>query len=46
MKYAPLETHLGLRKLSFSSLFVAVDVLSGEERGETDVFAGYCFDCL
>ena len=36
---------LARENIRFSSLFVAVDVLrnvpSGEERGETDVFAGY-----
>ena len=36
--------HLACENIRFSSLFVAEDVsrvLSDEERGETDVFAGY-----
>ena len=32
---------LACENIRFSSLFVARDVPSGEERGETDVFAGY-----
>ena len=32
---------LACENIRFSSLFVAEDVLSDEERGETDVFAGY-----
>ena len=32
---------LASENIRFSSLFAAGDVPSGEERGETDVFAGY-----
>ena len=34
---------LACENIRFSSLFAARDVPSGEERGETDVFAGYRF---
>ena len=33
----PVSSHLACENIRFSSLFVASD----EERGETDVFAGY-----